>query len=175
MSLPYQSLNQPVITSLSIAVKDDDSFFAPTRLAHTGFGFDGRHYTSGVPDAGHSASWATERLSATRGPLTSFPTEALVLVCRASITIFDASSDSLNLWMLFYLADSFAYPVNFTSGVASFIAASISFADGLLSVVLKADPGSMAAPVAVLTFDFGGDAVYSDVSLAPVDLNRPRP
>ena len=168
MSSVYAYLSQPVAASLSIAIRDDDSFFNPVRLGHTGYGFDGVYYTVGVPNTAQIASWSSEGVSATRGALASFPTAAVVLVSSASVSILDATTDSLNLWMLFYLSDGYALPNNFTGGSLSFTAGHATWADGMLSILLKSDPGAVTVPVASLTFDFSGDAVYVDYSLPPL-------
>ena len=170
--MSYDALNQSVITSLSISVKDDDSFFTPVRLAHNGFASDGFFYTAGVQNPAVQASWATELPSDTRGALPSFPTSAVVLVNRASVAILDAADDLIQIWMIFYLCDQYALPVNFTNAIGSYTAQSASWAAGRLSVVLVADPGSPVSAttshVAVLTLDFANDSVYIDLSLAPV-------
>jgi hypothetical protein len=165
--LAYQYLSQPVLASLSFGVKDDDSFFNPTGLGHTGFAFDTNHYTAGVLDAGHAApSWTAEGSSATRGPLAAFPEQTVVVISEASFAILDATTDALNLWMLFYLCDFFAYPSTFAGDVASFTAESATWASGLLSITLKAVSSASTFAGAVLTYDFAADSVYVDYSLA---------
>ena len=167
MTLAYDVLGQSVNTSLLIGVKDDDSFFNPTGLVHTGFAFDAKHYTAGVLDVGHAApSWAAEGESATRGPLVAFPEQVVVVVSEASFALLDATTDALNLWMLFYLCDFFAYPSAFPNEVATFQPVSATWAAGKLSITMQAVSSAPAYATAVLTYDFAADTVYADYSLA---------
>jgi hypothetical protein len=171
MSLAYDYINQSVLTSLHIAPKDDDAFFNPQRLTHNGFAWDGYKYVNGVKDLSTRPSWATEGGSDTRGILETFPTDAVVLVSAASVAILDATTTSLRLWMLFYTVDSYAIPVNpiagqtVDGGIASFTPKSANWANGVLSIVMEADPGSTAMPVAVITIDFTTDTVFAEYSL----------
>lgn len=162
----YDFLNQPIITSALCFQRDADSFFNPTGLGHTGFAFDGNSYTSGVLGEGQ-ASWFTESQSGTRGPSSAFPTQILVLVGRASLTLLDATTDNLNLWMLFYFADQNAFGDNTQGTVSGFIAANVTWTNGLLTVALSPDPGSPVMAAVSFTFDFVQDAVYFDTTVNP--------
>lgn len=163
--MAYEYLNQPVITSTLCFQRDADSFFSPVSLKHTGFAFDGSVYAAGVKTAGASASWFSEPQGPTRGPLPSFPTQALVIVSRASVSILDATTEALNLWMLFYLADGNAYADNAQAEVAGYVASTVTWANGLLSITLSPDAGSTVQAPVVVTFDFVQDLVYADTAV----------
>lgn len=163
----YDYLNQPVMTSLLCFQRDADSFFSPVALAHTGFAADGYHYTAGAKNQTQQASWFTESLNATRGPLPEFPTQALVIVNRASLAILDATTDVLELWMLFYLADQFAFCDNALDNLNGYLATAVTWANGLLSITLSPDAGSASQAVVVVTVDLVQDAVYADTPVTP--------
>jgi hypothetical protein len=168
MALGYNYLEQSVIASLTIAEKDDDSFFSPVLWQHTGFAFDGNYYDQGLLVAGTQASWFTEPVTAQRGNSAAFPDNVLVVLSVASLSMLNTSNDTISLWMLFYYMDTGAFPNNFTSGIASFSPQSLAWGNGRLSVVSAADPGSpFNGPYAVLTFDFVADQVYMDYALIP--------
>lgn len=162
--MAYDYLNQPVITSQLCFQRDAESFFHPVELGHTGYAFDGYSYSSGTKGT-TTASWFSEPQGATRGPLQEFPAQALVLVSRASITILDATTEALNLWMLFYFADQNAYANNSQTAVAGYVASSVTWANGLLSIVMTPDAGSTPQAAVVLTIDFVQDTVYLDTSI----------
>lgn len=162
MSSNYSPLQQPVLTSLSISLKDDDSFFNPGLLGHTGFAYDGFMYAEGTQNPTQRASWFTETPSATRGSMATFPTQAVVLISGGSLTILDASSATLTPWMIFIYCDTYAFPNNFPGTLVSFSAVSATFAAGRLTIVLNADPGAIGMTVAVLTLDFAADSAYID-------------
>jgi len=157
----YNYLNQPTLTSLLAFQMDGDSFFSPISLKHTGFAADGYLYAAGVQNVAQIASWSSETQSITRGPLPSFPALVLVIVSRASLCILDATQLSLPLWMLFYLADSYAYADNYLGANIGFLAAEASWANGLLTVSMTPDAGAVAQAPLVLTMDFVQDKVYA--------------
>lgn len=163
--MAYDYLSQPIITSALCFLRDVDSFFSPASLSHTGFAFDGQPYTAGTPSGGAVASWFSEAQGDTRGPLATFPTQTLVLVSQTSVSILDATSEALNLWMIFYFEDNFAYADNSQGQDAGYVAATVTWANGLLSITMKPDAGSTPQAAVVLTFDFVQDAVYADTSV----------
>lgn len=162
MAANYNSLQQPVLTSLSISAKDDDSFFSPTRLGHTGYAYDGFMYSAGIRNSSQKATWYTETPSPTRGSLATFPTQAVIVVSGGSLTILEAEADVLTPWMIFFYCDTFAFPNNFPGTLVSFSARSASWASGRLTIVLAADPGAIGMTVALLTLDFASDSSYID-------------
>jgi len=159
--MAYDYLNQPTLASLLIFQKDGDSFFAPISLSHNGFAADGYFYTAGVRDENDVASWSSEIMSGTRGPLDSFPTQALVIAARASLTILDATQQTLPLWMLFYLADANAYPSNPFAQEAGFLTIEASWANGVLTISMTPDPGAASQAPLSLTVDFVQDKIYA--------------
>lgn len=175
MSTPYDFLDQNIVSSCLIQVKDSDSFFVPDLLQHTGFAFDGNHYTAGVQDIAGSppgpvqASWFTEAQSIFRGPLQTFPTAGLALLSPAALSIFDESGAPLTLWMGFILADGFALGNNYDSTVEAigFKPSSVQYANGIVSVTLKPDAGSTNQSTVTIHMDFSGDRVYLDTAVAP--------
>lgn len=157
--MAYNILNQPVISSAVITARNDDAFFFPNRLSFTGFGFDGFWYNNGTRNNAIQASWATEAASATRAGTPSFPTNALVLISQASISIFDISSGTLSFWMSFYKNDEYAFPTNFSTTSSSYSPSTVSFSTGLLSILLNPDAGSAEQAHAVLSIDFSQDTI----------------
>jgi len=162
--MAYDVTQQPVYTSLLCSMKDAESFFAPTALAHTGFAADGLAYTAGVLTGAPAASWATEVTSATRGPLKTFPTETLVVVSHAALTLYDVTSNQMSLWMTFYLDDLFGYSSNPFGTITGYTPTSATWSNGYLSIVMAPDPGSASGPN-VLTIDFVHDTIYADTRI----------
>ncbi len=158
--MAYNYLNQAVLASTLCLERDADSFFRPVALNHTGFAADGQFYNAGVVSGSQVASWNAEPQSATRGPLPTFPTQALVIVNRASVAILDATTDEIALWMLFYCADDNAHTDNAQKGPDGYIPTAVTWANGRLSITLSPDAGSTLQMVQVTTFDFVADAVY---------------
>ena len=160
----YDYLNQSVLASTLCTARSSDSFFYPTTLGHTGYAFDGYMYSAGVKQS-VQASWVTESLhSATRGANAAFPTQGLVLVQRASITICDASNTQLALWMIFYYGDGLGYcnnPAPNPSVPTSYTAAEVSWANGILNVLLSPDPGSFNQSPISLVINFITDEIYA--------------
>lgn len=168
MSVAYNYIEQSVIASLSIAEKDDDSFYSPVLLSHTGFAADGYFYNQGVVNLTQQASWFTEPVSGQRGPAAAFPSNVLVILSQASMSMLATVNEQIILWMLFYYLDQGALPNNFTTSTASFTPQSLAWGNGRLSLVSAADPGSsFNGPYAVLTLDFVTDQAYIDCSLIP--------
>lgn len=164
MAATYQYLQQSVAASLIIGQKDSDSFFHPVTLNHTGFAYDGFAYVAGVQNPASQASWFLELSSPTRGAAV-FPSEVLVVLSQASLSMLDTTDETVVLWMLFYYMDLGCYANNFSATVASFSPQSLTWGNGRLSVVSAYDPGSPFSLVAVLTIDFVADQAYVDYSV----------
>jgi hypothetical protein len=160
----YSFLAQPVITSSLYVQLDADSFYNPVGLAHTGFAFDGNSYTNGVLGE-TQASWFLEPQSTTRGVLQEFPTQILVLVDRASVTILDATTTALNLWMIFLLGDQNAFADNSQATSAGYVASSVTWDNGRLTIGMTPDAGSAVQSFEAITFDFVQDQVFLDTSV----------
>jgi hypothetical protein len=159
--LAYNVLTQPVVASQVIAARDDDAFFFPQRLGFTGFAADGMWYQAGVQQPSHVASWYLETASDTRGTLQSFPTNALVIISKASVSIYDTSQETLTLWMVFYKNDEYVVPTNFIT-TGSYSPVSVSWSSGVLSVVLAPDQGAPTQDYGMLSIDFSQDSVAID-------------
>jgi hypothetical protein len=157
----YDYLGQPVLTSMLCFQRDVDSFFNPTELGHTGFAFDGLSYTNGVAGT-TKASWSTESQGDARGPLQSFPTQALVIVSRAVLSLIDATTPALNLWSLSYLADVYGFTDNPQQHAQGYLPSAVTWNNGLLTVTMSPDVGSSNLSPNVITFDFVQDAIYAD-------------
>ena len=174
MAIAYDYLNQDIQASALILMRDDDSFYNPT-LGHYGFAADGTRYTAGVQDSVSGpvyASWYTELPSAYRGSKATFPNAGLILLSKASLVILDETTRALNLWMQFLLADTLALTNNFENGTLSFTPRSLTYADGVISVIYEPDegatditPGAGAASHMVVTLDFTQDKAYLDVAV----------
>jgi hypothetical protein len=160
--MSYNVLNQPVVGSTLVTAMEDDAFFYPQRLQFTGFACDGYWYEAGIQNPAIQASWATETPGPTRAGTPSFPTNALVLISQASLSIFDISSGTVQLWMLFYKNDEFSYPTNFIATASSYSPLSVAWSSGVLSVLLAPDAGSVAQASALLAIDFSQDAISLD-------------
>jgi hypothetical protein len=180
--IPYNYLNQSMVATALIELKDDDSFYNPS-LGHNGFAWDGILYSEGQQVSEISgvqyASWFIE--ADTPGPYRSaqanFPTAGLVLLSKVALTILDESTyPNLNLWMQFLLADLFLLVNNFTSSYTSestigFTPSGLAYADGVISVIYTPDEGasnitlgSGPASTMVLSIDFSQDRAYLDVA-----------
>jgi hypothetical protein len=161
-SAAYNYLGQSAIYSELITPLDIDSFFNPVTNNHTGFAHDGFYYAAGVVNTSQVSSWFTETPSGTRGLSAAFPAQALVLVNRASLVILDATNPALNLWMLFYLEDTFGFPNNFLNGTNSVTPSDITWANGVLTITSPADAGATVQAPNMLTIDFTRDQIYID-------------
>jgi hypothetical protein len=159
--MPYDFIDQNIVATCLIQPHDNDSFYNPIPLLHTGFAFNGNHYTLGVQDgiaspyhaAGGNlqATWWTEAQAGSefRGDQQNFPTYGLVLVSPVSLVILDQSTpvavaNALPLWMQFLLADNNALANNFDGAVIGFTPASVCYADGIISVTYVPDSGCQA-------------------------------
>ena len=190
----YDFIDQNIVASCLIQPHDDDSFYNPVRLKHTGYAFNGQYYVLGVQQVGHqAASWWTEFSTAGpyRGDQADFPTYGLVLLSPVSLVILDqatpvAQASALPLWMQFLLGDNNALANNFNASVQGFLPAGLSYADGIISVIYTPDPGNQQSylpanhPIyppyptpypnvgvishMVVNIDFVQDSVYLDVS-----------
>lgn len=162
----YNYLQQSVLDSCSISEKDDDSFFHPTLLNHTGYAYDGNLYAAGVLDPSSQASWFLELSSTVRGT-PAFPSDLLVVLSQASLSMLETANETVLLWMLFYYRDPAVYSNNFSDQIASFSPQSLTWGNGRLSVLSASDPGSPFSLYAVLTIDFVEDGAYVDYSVNP--------
>ena len=158
--MPYDFIDQNIVASCLIQPHDDDSFYNPVRNLHTGFAFDGNHYTLGVVDGLTSpwvtnggnlqASWWAETGNPYRGDQKNFPTYGLVLLSPVSLVILDQAipvsvATALPLWMQFLLADNNALANNFDGAIQGFTPSSLCYADGIISVTYVPDLGNQAS------------------------------
>lgn len=163
---PYSYLDQEVVASQLIQVRDDDSFYNPS-LGHNGFAFDGTRYTNGVQDAGPIfASWYSEATGPYRGDSATFPRFGLILLSKVSMVILDESTRDLTLWMQFLMNDANAFTNNFSGGIIGFTPQSLCYADGVISITCVPDEGAIdITSKMVITFDFSQDRSYLDVAV----------
>src|ERR1700676_40419 len=99
--MPYDFIDQNIVATCLIQPHDNDSFYNPIPNLHTGFAFNGNHYTLGVQDGVSSpwhaaggnlqATWWTEVQAGNefRGDQQNFPTYGLVLLSPVSLVILD--------------------------------------------------------------------------------------
>lgn len=162
----YDFIDQNIVSSCLVQGRTDDSFYFPNLGSnrHTGFAFDGNHYTLGVLD-GLTSPWYTNggNLQATwwseaqagnpyRSDQQNFPTYGLVLLSPVSLVILDQATlvsvaTSLPLWMQFLLSDDFAFANNFNGAIQGFLPSSVCYADGIISVTYSPDAGNQASYV----------------------------
>jgi len=171
---PYNFLGQSILASCLIQIRDDDSFFNPVALQHTGFAYDGNYYAAGVPGFVGSppvsqASWFLEGVSTFRGATGPFPTAGLVLLSPAALSIFEDSSVPLTLWMGFLLGDGLALSDNYTYGATTvgYTPSAVQYANGIVTVTMTPDPGSSNQSILAVNIDFIQDTAYLDSSVAP--------
>lgn len=162
----YDYINQSIQSSLLILPKDDDPFFFPTQLAHTGFAWDGFLYDGGVRQV-QQASWYTEPQGPYRGPLQTFPQASLVLLSKVALTILDETNTNLPLWMQFLLQDMQALANNFNNTIIGFTPESLTYAGGVLTVLGMPDPGSTIQSMLAVSLDFVNDTAYLEVAVTP--------
>jgi hypothetical protein len=160
--MPYDFINQNIVASCLIQPHDDDSFYNPVRNLHTGFAFDGNHYTLGVQDGPASvwvanggnlrATWWSEAQSGNpyRGDQQNFPTYGIVLLSPVSLAILDQSTPvsvatALPLWMQFLLGDTNALANDFNGAIQGFLPSGVCYADGIISVTYSPDSGNQAS------------------------------
>jgi len=170
--MPYDYLDQEIVSSELIVQKDNDTFYHPTLLGHTGFAADGTHYINGIQDLAGSppgpvfASWYTETLdNVFRGDQGAFPNAGLILLSKVSMTILDETTSALKMWMLFVLSDAYALANNFNGQINGFTPYSLAYADGVVSVGYIPDPGAAIQSNLVISVDFVQDSVYLDVAV----------
>ena len=182
--VPYNYINQPVVATALIQLSDSDSFYFPQDNGHTGFAFNGSHYTDGVEDISPPvvASWYSEGSGPFRGSSAPFPSYGLILLGRANLTILDESTRALNLWMTFLLNDSLMLTDNFAlnnsnyspPSLVGYVPSGLSYANGVISVIYTPDPGAEdltlsppggSASTMVVNIDFSEDSAYLDVAV----------
>lgn len=157
---PYDFIDQNIVASCLIQPYDDDSFYNPTRNLHTGYAFNGSHYTLGVQDDPASpwhanggnlqATWWSEVGNPYRGDQQNFPTYGLVLLSPVSLVILDQSTQvsvatALPLWMQFLLEDTNALANDFNGAIQGFLPSGVCYADGIISVTYSPDAGNQAS------------------------------
>ena len=163
--MSYNFVNQSIVSSLLINVKDDDPFFNPILLALSGFSANGFYYDSGVKTSA-TASWYSEPQGEFRGPLQTFPQSALVLLSYAALTILDVSnavqtSSMLPLWMQFILSDDYALTDNFDpNALIGYTPAGLSYGGGVIAVNYTPDAGASPQGGMAVNLDFTLDSVY---------------
>jgi hypothetical protein len=159
--MAYDYLNQSIQSSLLIIPKDNDPFYSPVALGHTGFAFDGTLYDGGVQVAGPIyASWYSEAPGAFRGNLRSFPLAALVLLSKVAMTVLDETQFSLPLWMQFVLADSYGLSNNFNDQIVGWTPQSLTYGGGIIAVGYQPDAGSDNQNIVSVNVDLVQDAIY---------------
>jgi hypothetical protein len=209
--MAYDYIDQSILASTVITAKNNDGFFLPTQLLHNGYAADGNLYINGVlqttstsqgwGDGGYGdgayggvdggglpsiASWALEPPSTFRSSIITFPTNALLLVSEAALTIIDQSQGSLDMWMIFLLADALAFTNNFgqTGGDAfgdggfgdvgfggaennGWLPFSIQYSSGVITVCCSPDVGSQSSTkMMAVNLDFTQDKAYVDTPTA---------
>lgn len=159
--MAYDYLNQAIQSSLLIVPKDDDPFYNPVSLGHTGFAFDGTLYDGGVQVGGPVyASWYSEAPGAFRGNLPAFPLAALVLLSRVALTVVDETQFSLPLWMQFVLADNYGLSNNFNTQLVGWTPQSLTYGGGIIAVGYQPDAGSQNQNTLSVNVDFVQDSIY---------------
>src|SRR5271156_5080048 len=191
--MAYNFINQNIVASCLIQPHDDDSFYNPIRNQHTGYAYNGIHYTLGVQDtistfAGNLiASWWSEVQSGNpyRGDQQNFPTFGLVLLSPVSLVILDQSipvsvATALPLWMQFLLGDTNALANDFNGAVQGFLPSSVCYADGIISVTYTPDPGNQATYVfsawnSTTTYTPGDFVTYNGIRYQATAINTDAP
>jgi hypothetical protein len=168
--IPYDFIDQDIVSTELINPLDMDSFYNPTTQGHTGFAADGIHYTAGVQDPGPIfASWYTEydpnTFNPYRGNQAAFPAAGLILLSKVSLTILNETENTIPLWMQFLLNDEFMLANNFNQGLDGWTPNGLSYADGIVSVLYTPDAGNVTivSPM-IVSIDFGQDLAYLDVA-----------
>lgn len=155
---------RPGVSSCLISPRDNDSFFNPVLMGHTGFAANGTMYNTGVPQP-VVASWFSEGLSSTRGN-PAFPSTGLALLSKTDLTIYDESDRHLPLWMRFVLADNLLLTNNF-DGLHGFTPSEVSYAQGVISLLFTPDPGLVLQTNLVITIDFSKDTAAIEFISGP--------
>ena len=155
MSASSILITRPGVSSCIISPKDNDPFFNPVSMRHTGFAADGTMYNVGVPYP-ILASWFSEGTSSTRGSSAFFPSIGLALLSKVDLTIYDESNRNLPLWMRFILADNLLLTNNH-DGAHGFTPSEVSYAQGVISLLCLPDPGIELKTNLVIGIDFSKD------------------
>ncbi len=157
-----QLYGQAVVGSFRVDAQPNDGFFFPLVNQFTGFAADGQAYQNGAPVGGAPASWFSEAPGKYRGSRPTFPTDAILLLTDAGVSVLDQDNE-FAMWMLFLRGDFQAYTNNRYAEVRGWVPTGISYQSGRIVVEMKSDPGSQILPVAAcLVFDFTSDSVYLD-------------
>lgn len=156
---------RPGVSSCLISPRDNDPFFNPVSMGHTGFAANGMMYNTGVPHP-VVASWFSEEPSSTRGSNPTFPSIGLALLSKTDFTIYDESDRHLPLWMRFVLADNFLLTNNF-DGLHGFTPSEVSYAQGVISLLFTPDPGLVLQTNLVITIDFSRDTAAIEFISGP--------
>jgi hypothetical protein len=193
--MPYDFIDQNIVATCLIQPHDNDSFYNPTPTKHTGFAFNGFHYTLGVQDGMASpwvanggnlqATWWTEAQSGNpfRGDQQDFPTYGLVLLSTVSMVILDqsipvAEATALPLWMQFLLGDTNALANDFNGAIQGFTPSSVCYADGIISVTYYPDSGNQATYVfpawdPAISYSAGTIVTYNGLRYMAVEFGMP--
>jgi hypothetical protein len=185
--MSYNYTNQSIRATCLIEPKDNDSFYNPVSMSHTGFAWDGNYYKAGVQKPGVASWYAESTGAAYRGDSAAFPRAGLILLSRVSLTILDETTPALNMWMQFLLqsnvlspsttAGSFALTNNFNGEFNGWLPSGLVYTDGVISVIYTHDYGNETGVTTdgtsynidsnmVVNLDFCQDSVYLDVALA---------
>jgi len=165
--MAYDYLDQNVVATALIQPFDNDSFYNPVPLGHTGYAADWRYYSNGIEESlgygldpyGNSpygitrpfASWYTE-FSSNPSPYrdfqAAFPTVGIVLLSPTVLTILDGGTPTNNaanlaLWMQFLLNDGYALTNNYDGSLQGFLPSALSYANGVISVTYTPDSGNI--------------------------------
>jgi hypothetical protein len=193
--MSYDYIDQSIVATCLIQAHDNDSFYNPIPLQHTGFAFNGFHYTLGVQDGMSSpwvsnggnlqASWWTETQTGNefRGDQQNFPTYGLVLLSTVSMVILDqstpvAEATALPLWMQFLIGDSNALANDFDGAIQGFTPSGVCYADGIISVTYYPDQGNQAAYVfpewdPTISYTAGQIVTFNGLRYKAVDYGSP--
>jgi hypothetical protein len=164
-----------IIHSLRVEKTPIDPFFNP-QIGLTGYAYNGVYYENGLMISGASpASWFTEAPGVFRGLVAPFPSNALVLLTDASISIMDITAE-MTMWMVFLRGDTTAFCHNFDKYQSGFKPVSVSYSNGAILVNLSSDAGATTKGNAALILDFANDKVRLDMSkFDPQDVPSPDP
>lgn len=164
-----QQYGDRVFCSCLISKDPNDLFFNPTfGSGLTGYGWNGSFYKDGAEFPATKAEWWSEAVGggdqSTRGAITDFPKNGLVLVSEGSISILDRD-DSLNMWMIFKKGASRAYSDTFSlEETLKLQPKEVRYNNGKITVLLVPQAGSLPPHPVVLTIDFVEDFIYVETS-----------
>lgn len=160
--MSYNYLGQSGVASALITPRDNDSFYNPTIMNHTGFAADGKLYANGVlVEPVSYASWYTESPSNFRGSTPEFPTNCLALLSKVSLCLFDGSHRNVPMWMTFLLADDRLLTNNFNNSTTGFTPSSLTYSKGVISVLSVPDEGAIQTNL-LTNIDFARDTASID-------------